>query len=86
MSCCVCAVAQTQVPNKSFEKWTSTDNGNAIPQYWHSYGDGDCQLKGIYAWGCGQTTKNHSNRVSGHTGYGCEVYAITISLDRKSVV
>ena len=71
--------AQTQLPNKSFEQWTTTDKGNAVPKYWHSYGDGDCQLKGIYSWGCGPLTKNHSNRVTGHTGYGCEIYSTSIS-------
>jgi len=32
-------------------------------------------LKGVYSWGCPLMTKNHSNRVSGHSGYGCELYA-----------
>lgn len=72
-------MAQTQVQNRNFEQWTSTDNGNAIPKYWHSYADGDCQLKGIYSWGCGPMTKNHSNRVSGHSGYGCEIYPVTLA-------
>lgn len=76
---CNSTSAQTQVLNKGFEQWTTTDKGNAVPKSWHSYGDGDCQLKGIYSWGCGQTTKNHSNRVTGHTGYGCEIYAVTIA-------
>ncbi len=71
--------AQTQIPNSNFEQWTTTENGNAIPKNWHSYGDGDCQLKGIYAWGCGSILKNHSNRVAGHSGYGCEIYAVTIA-------
>lgn len=71
--------AQTQLPNKSFEQWTSTNKDNGIPKYWHSYGDGDCQLKGIYAWGCGPMTKNHSNRATGHTGYGCEIHSTTLA-------
>lgn len=71
--------AQTQIPNKNFEQWSSTGSGNAIPKYWHSYADGDCQLKGIYSWGCGPMLKNHSNRVTGHSGYGCEIYATTIA-------
>ena len=71
--------AQTQVPNGGFEQWISTDKGNAIPKYWHSYSDGDCQLKGIYSWGCGPLLKNHSNRVTGHAGYGCEIYCNSIS-------
>ncbi len=75
----VTAVAQTQMPNNNFEQWTSTDNGNAIPKYWHSFAHGDCQLKGIYSWGCGPMLKNHSNRVSGHSGYGCEIYATSIA-------
>lgn len=76
---CVLTTAQTQMQNNKFEEWTTTDKGNAVPKYWHSYGDGDCQLKGIYSWGCGPTTKNHSNRVTGHTGYGCEIYSISIA-------
>jgi hypothetical protein len=71
--------AQNQVQNGNFEQWTTTGNGNAIPKYWHSYGDGDCQLKGIYSWGCGPMLKNHSNRVTGHTGYGCEIYPVTLA-------
>lgn len=71
--------AQTQLANGDFEQWTTTDKGNAIPKGWHSYGDGDCQLKGIYSWGCGPMLKNHSNRVSGHNGYGCEIYATTLA-------
>ncbi len=76
---CGIVPAQTQLPNKSFEQWTTTDKGNALPKYWHSYGDGDCQLRGIYSWGCGPLTKNHSNRVTGHTGYGCEIYSTSLS-------
>lgn len=71
--------AQTQMPNSNFEQWTSTGNGDAIPKHWHSYADGDCQLKGVYSWGCGPMLKNHSNRVSGHSGYGCEIYSTTIA-------
>ena len=71
--------AQTQLPNSNFEQWNSTDKNTAIPKYWHSYGDGDCQLKGIYSWGCGPLLKNHSNRVTGHTGYGCEIFTSSIS-------
>jgi len=67
--------AQVQLPNSNFEQWTTTASGNAIPKYWHSFGDADCQLKGIYSWGCPFMLKNHSNRVTGHTGYGCEIYA-----------
>lgn len=67
--------AQTQLPNADFEQWTSTVSGNAVPKHWHSFGDADCQLKGIYAWGCPCMLKNHSNRVAGHTGYGCEIYS-----------
>jgi len=71
--------AQTQLTNASFEQWGTTEKGNAMPKGWHSYGDGDCQLKGIYSWGCGPMTKNHSNRVTGHTGYGCEIYSVTLA-------
>lgn len=71
--------AQTQMPNRNFEEWTTTENGNAIPRHWHSFGDADCQLTGIYAWGCPLMLKNHSNRVAGHTGYGCEIYSTTIA-------
>lgn len=74
---CSTLFAQTQMANSNFEQWSSTENGNAVPKYWHSFGDGDCQLKGIYAWGCGTVKKNHSNRVTGHSGYGCEVYSIS---------
>jgi len=70
--------AQTQLSNGNFEQWGTTENGNAVPKGWHSYGDGDCQLKGIYSWGCGPMTKNHSNRVAGHTGYGCEIYTVSL--------
>ena len=73
------SIAQTQMPNSNFEQWTSTDNGNAIPKYWHSFAEGDCQLKGVYSWGCGPMRKNHSNRVTGHSGYGCELYATSIA-------
>lgn len=76
---CGLITAQTQMPNSKFEEWSTTDKGNAIPKYWHSYGDGDCQLKGIYSWGCGPMKKNHSNRVAGHTGYGCEIYSTTLA-------
>lgn len=79
ISICSLCTAQTQVQNRNFEQWSSTENGNAIPKYWHSYGDGDCKLKGIYSWGCGPMTKNHSNRVSGHSGYGCEIYPVTLA-------
>ncbi|MBR4638156.1 MAG: hypothetical protein IKO81_05860, partial [Bacteroidales bacterium] len=71
--------AQTQMTNGSFEQWTSTGKDVAIPKGWHSYGDGDCQLKGIYSWGCGPMLKNHSNRVSGHSGYGCEIHSVTLA-------
>ena len=71
--------AQTQMANRDFEQWTSVGKGDGIPKYWHSYGDADCQLKGIYSWGCGPMTKNHSNRVSGHTGYGCEIYTTSLA-------
>ncbi len=71
--------AQTQMPNSDFEQWTSTSAGNAIPKYWHSYADGDCQLKGIYSWGCGPMLKNHSNRTTGYSGYGCEIYATSLA-------
>ena len=67
--------AQTQMPNSNFEQWTTTDAGNAIPKYWHSFGDADCQLSGLSAWGCPFVRSNHSNRVAGHRGYGCEIYA-----------
>ena len=70
--------AQTQLPNADFEQWTSTAAGNAMPKYWHSFADADCQLKGIYAWGCPCMLKNHSNRVAGHSGYGCEIYSAFI--------
>ena len=73
------ARAQTQLPNRDFEQWTSVGKGDGIPKYWHSYGDADCQLKGIYSWGCGPMTKNHSNRVAGHTGYGCEIYTTSLA-------
>ena len=70
---------QTQLPNSNFEQWTTTDEGNAIPKYWHSFADADCQLKGIYSWGCPYMLKNHNNRVTGHTGYGCEIYAANVA-------
>ena len=70
--------AQTQLPNADFEQWTSTATGNALPKYWHSFNEADCQLKGIYAWGCPCMLKNHSNRVAGHSGYGCEIYSAFI--------
>ena len=73
------ARAQTQLPNRDFEQWTSVGKGDGIPKYWHSYGDADCQLKGIYSWGCGPMTKNHSNRVAGHTSYGCEIYTTSLA-------
>ena len=73
------ATAQTQIPNRDFEQWTSVGKGDGIPKYWHSYGDGDCQLKGIYSWGCSPMTKNHSNRVAGHTGYGCEIHTTSLA-------
>ena len=73
------AVAQTQMANRDFEQWTSVGKGDAVPKQWHSYGDADCQLKGIYSWGCGPMTKNHSNRVSGHTGYGCEIQSTSLA-------
>lgn len=69
---------QTQLPNADFEQWTSTATGNALPKYWHSFNEADCQLKGIYAWGCPCMLKNHSNRVAGHSGYGCEIYSAFI--------
>ena len=71
--------AQTQIANNTFEQWTSTAKDVAIPKGWHSYGDGDCQLKGIYSWGCGPMLKNHSNRVTGHSGYGCEIHSVTLA-------
>lgn len=71
--------AQTQVQNRSFEQWTTTGKDNGVPKSWHSYGDGDCKLSGIYSWGCGPMTKNRSNRVAGHTGYGCEIHATTLA-------
>ena len=74
----VCGLAQTQLPNANFEQWTTTEAGNAMPKYWHSFADADCQLKGIYAWGCPCMLKNHSNRVAGHTGYGCEIHSAFI--------
>ena len=74
-----CATAQTQLPNRDFEQWTSIGKGDGLPKYWHSYGDADCQLKGIYSWGCGPMTKNHSNRVAGHTGYGCEIHTTSLA-------
>ena len=73
------AAAQTQMANRDFEQWTSVGKGDGIPKQWHSFGDGDCQLKGIYAWGCNSMTKNHSNRVAGHTGYGCEIHSTSIA-------
>ena len=73
------ATAQTQLPNRDFEQWTSVGKGDGIPKHWHSYGDADCQLKGIYSWGCGPMTKNHSNRVAGHTGYGCEIHTTSLA-------
>ena len=73
------ATAQTQIPNSRFEQWTTTEKDKSVPKGWHSYGDGDCQLKGIYSWGCGPLTKNHSNRVTGHSGYGCEIFTTSIS-------
>ena len=72
---CSTSMAQTQLPNADFEQWTSTASGNALPKYWHSFNEADCQLKGIYAWGCPCMLKNHSNRVAGHKGYGCEIYS-----------
>lgn len=69
------SIAQTQLPNANFEQWTSTASGNAVPKYWHSFADADCNLKGIYSWGCPCLLKNHSNRVAGHSGYGCEIYS-----------
>jgi hypothetical protein len=76
----VCGLtAQTQSPNSRFEQWTTTEKDKSVPKGWHSYGDGDCQLKGIYSWGCGPLTKNHSNRVTGHSGYGCEIFTTSIS-------
>ncbi|MBQ5993652.1 MAG: hypothetical protein IJL57_04905 [Bacteroidales bacterium] len=71
--------AQTQMANRDFEQWTSVGKGDAMPRQWHSYGDADCQLKGIYSWGCGPMTKNHSNRVSGHTGYGCQIQSTSLA-------
>lgn len=65
--------------NNKFENWTTTDKGNAVPAGWHSFGEGDCQLSGIYSWGCKMMKKNHSNRVQGHTGYGCEVYSVSLA-------
>lgn len=79
MSCGLRTVAQTQMSNSSFEKWTTTGKNDGVPSQWHSYGDGDCQLKGIYSWGCGPMLKNHSNRVTGHTGYGCEIHSTTLA-------
>ena len=73
------AAAQTQMANRDFEQWTSIGKGDAVPKQWHSYGDADCQLRGIYSWGCGPMTKNHSNRVSGHTGYGCEIQSSSLA-------
>ncbi|MCR4680219.1 MAG: hypothetical protein K5636_01230 [Bacteroidales bacterium] len=73
------AFAQTQMANHDFEQWSTTTQDKALPKYWHSYGDGDCKLKGIYSWGCSLTTKDHSNRVAGHRGYGCEIFTKTLS-------
>lgn len=71
--------AQTQMANSDFEQWSSTGTGDAIPKYWHSYGDADCRLTGVYAWGCSMMKKNHSNRVAGHSGYGCEIYSKSLA-------
>ena len=78
LSITIMVSAQTQLPNADFEQWTSTAVGNAMPKYWHSFADADCQLKGIYAWGCPCMLKNHSNRVAGHSGYGCEIFSAFI--------
>lgn len=75
----VAASAQTQMANSDFEEWTSTSKGSAVPKEWHSFSDADCQLKGIYSWGCSFMQTNHSSRVSGHGGYGCEIEASTIA-------
>ncbi len=76
--CCYFLAAQTQLPNASFEQWTSTTDGKAVPQGWHTFSDGDCQLSGIVSIGCNTGKKNHSSRVVGHKGYACEITATSI--------
>lgn len=71
--------AQTQMPNRDFEQWTPIGKGVALPKHWHSFGDGDCRLQGAYSWGCPQMLKHHSDRVRGHTGYGCEIFTTSIA-------
>lgn len=71
--------AQTQMPNRDFEQWTRIGKGTALPKHWHSFGDGDCRLQGVYSWGCSQMLKHHSDRVRGHSGYGCEIFTTSIA-------
>jgi len=72
------AAAQTQLPNSDFEQWKVTTDGKAVPTGWHTFSDGDCQLKGVVSIGCSTGKKNHSSRVTGHHGYACEITATSI--------
>lgn len=71
-------LGQTQLPNATFEQWTVTTEGKAVPTGWHTFSDGDCRLSGLASIGCGTAKKNHSSRVTGHRGYACQITATSV--------
>ncbi len=71
-----CAQGVYQFPNADFEEWTSYDEGNAVPELWHTFNTMQCDL-GYFS--CLVAKNNHSNRVTRDGGgYALQIYAKSV--------
>lgn len=69
-----------QFPNPDFEQWSKvTGKGGDIPTLWHTFSVMQCDLPWYAAIGCPVAKNNHSNRVSGVSGYALQLYAKKIA-------